>query len=100
MHRCAPSREGLRVPQLRAARPIRWLRRVFHDQFDDSPHALSSPLSRHCDTEVDTGCDAATGEPIAVDADAFATGLSAELTQGFPSAPMYRSAIAPQQSSG
>src|SRR5262245_14845282 len=100
MHRCARICERLRVRQVRAARPIRWLWRVLHDQFDDSPHTLSSPLSCHCDAEVDTCCDAATGEPIAVDADAFVTWLSAELAQRIPSAPMHRSAVASQQSSG
>ena len=100
MHRRARGCEGLRVCQFRTARPIRRLRCVLHNQFDDSPHTLSSPVSRHCDTEVDTRCDAATGEPIAVDADTFATGLSAKLAQGFPSTPVHRSAVALHQSRG
>ena len=97
-HAC--SREGLRVCQIRTARPIRWLWRVFHNQFDDSPHALASPVPGYCDTEVDARCDAASGEPIAVDADAFAAGLSAKLVEGFPGTPVHRSTVASQQSSG
>ena len=78
MQRRAPSCEGLRVCQLRTACPIRRLWRVLHNQFDDSPHAFSSPVSRKCNTEVDTGCDTASGEPITVDADALIAGLSAD----------------------
>ena len=100
MHRRARSCEGLRVCQIRTARPIRRLWRVLHKQFDDSPHALSSPVPRHCDTEVDTRCDATTGDPIAVEADALAAWLSAELVQGFPGTPVHRSTVASQQSSG
>ncbi len=100
MQRRARSCEGLRVRQFRAARPIWRLRRVFHDQFDDSPHALSRPVSRHTDTEVDTRCDAATGEPITVDADAFAAGFSAKLAQRFFGTPVHRSTVASQQASG
>ena len=100
LHRRARSCEGLPVCQIRTARPIRRLWRVLHNQFDDSPHALSSPVPRHGDTEVDTRCDAATGEPIAVEADALAAGLSAELVQGFPGTPVHRSTVASQQSSG
>ena len=54
----------------------------------------------HCDTEVDARCDAASGEPIAVDADAFAAGLGAKLTEGFPGAPVHRGTVTSQQSSG
>src|SRR5437764_9648965 len=100
MHRRTRSCEGLRVRQFRTARPIRRLWRVFHNQLDDSPHTLSSPASRHCDSEVDTRCDATTGEPIAVDADAFVAGLSAKLAQRFPSTPVDRRTVASQQSSG
>src|SRR5262245_59697625 len=100
MHRRACICKRPRVRQVRAARPIRWLWRVLHDQLDDSPHTLSSPLSRHRDAEVDTCCDAATGGPIAFEADAFVTWLSAELAQSIPSAPMHRGAVASQQSSG
>src|SRR4030095_16588684 len=91
LHRRSRSCEGLRICEVRAACPIRWLWRVFHDQFNDPSHAFASPVPRHCDTEVDTRCDATTGEPIAIDADALAAGLSAELRQGFPRAPVHRS---------
>lgn len=100
MQRHARGCEGLRVCQIGTARPIRRLWRVLHNQFDDSAHALASPLPRYCDTEIDARCDATTGEPIAVDADALAAGLSAELVQGFPGTPVHRSTIASQQSSG
>jgi hypothetical protein len=63
---------------------------------------MLSPAQRpaHCDTEVDARCDAASGEPIAVDADALAAGLSAKLVEGFPGTPVHRSTVASQQSSG
>jgi hypothetical protein len=44
----------------------------------------------HCDTEVDDRCDAASGEPIAVDANALAAGLSAKLVEGFPGTPVHQ----------
>src|SRR5512146_2239566 len=100
LHRRARSCEGLPVCQIRIACPIRRLWRVLHNQFDASPHAFSSPVPRHGNTKVDTRCDTATGEPIAVDADALSAELSAELIQGFPGTPMHRSTIALQQSSG
>ena len=100
LHRRACSFEGLRVCQIGTARPIRRLWRVLHNQFDDSPHALASPVSCHCDTEVDARSDAGTSEPIAVDADTLAARLSAELVQGFPGTPVHRGAVASQQSSG
>jgi hypothetical protein len=58
LHRRVRSFERLRVRQIRTARSIRRLWRVLHNQFDDSPRALSSPVSRHRDTEVDTRRDA------------------------------------------
>src|SRR5688572_28978647 len=90
--------QTLRVGQFRTARAIRRLWRVFQKQFDNSPHVLAGPVSGHCDTEVDARCDAASGEPIAVDADAFAAELGAKLAEGFPGAPVHRSTVAPQQS--
>ncbi len=100
LHRRARRRKGLRVCQIRTARPIRRLWRVLHDQFDETPRALSRPVPRHCDTEVDPRCNAGTREPIAVDADALAAGLGAELGEGFPGTPVHRRAVASQQSSG
>jgi len=82
LHRRARSCKGLRVCQVGTTRPIRRLWRVLHDQFHDSPHALSSPLPCHGDTEVDARRNAGSGEPIAVDADALGAGLGAELDQG------------------
>ena len=60
MNRRSPSFERLRVCEIRMARPIGRLRRVLHNQFDESPHAVASPVPRHRDTEVDTCCDATT----------------------------------------
>src|SRR4030095_6561653 len=45
MHHRARSCEGLRVCQIRTARSIRRLWRVLHNQFDDSPHAFSRPVT-------------------------------------------------------
>src|SRR5262245_22292076 len=85
--------QRLRICEVRAACPIRWLWRVLHNQFDVSSHALASPVPRHRDTKIDTRCDATTGEPIAVDADALTAGLRAELCQSFPRAPVHRSTV-------
>jgi hypothetical protein len=97
---CARRCERLRVCEFRTTRPVRGLRGVLHYQFDNSPSPLSSPESRHCDAEVDTRRNAATGEPIAIDADAFAAGLGAKLAQDVPGPPVHCGAIASQQSSG
>src|SRR5207253_2194336 len=93
-------RESLCISQIRPAVPIGWLWRVLHDQFDQSPRALASPVPRHRDTEIDARGDATTGQPVAVDADALGAELGAELTQRLPSAPVHRGTVAPQQSGG
>src|SRR6478609_3398420 len=100
MHRPARNRESLRIRQVGTASPIGRLRGVLHDQLDDSPCALSGPVPCHCDTEVDSRRDPGASESIAIDADALVTGLGAELAQGFPGPPVYRSTVAAQQSGG
>jgi hypothetical protein len=77
LQRRACGGQTLRVGQFRTAVAIRRLRRVFQKQFYDASDVLAGPVPGHCDTEVDARCDAASGEPIAVDADAFVAELSA-----------------------
>src|SRR5262249_57614639 len=71
--------------------------RLFHNQSDASPHAFASPVPCPRDTEVDARRDAASGEAIAVDADAFAAGLCAELGERLASTPVHRSTVSSQQ---
>jgi len=100
LHRRLRGGESLRVRQIRTTRPVRRLGRVLHDQLDQAPRALARPVPGHSDSEVDTRRDAGTGKPIAVDADAIAAGLGAELAQGFAGAPVHCGTVASEQSSG
>src|SRR4029450_3351761 len=97
LHRRARRCKGLRICEVRAARAIRRLRWLFHDQFDEAPRALASPVPRYGDPEVDTCCNAAASEAVAVDADALAAGLGAELGERFPRAPVHSGTVASQQ---
>ena len=92
--------KNVRGRKVRSSRVERWRGRILDAELYRLSELVASHFSEHRKREVDARCDAAAGEPIAVDADAFVAGLSAKLVEGLPGTPVHRSTVASQQSSG